>query len=141
MGNAQVLGNGNVVVGWGSEPYVTEFAPDGSIVLRREAATRRPELPGVPLPLGRATGDASEARRALERAAGRKVYVSWNGATEVAAWQLLAGPTAAALTVADKAPRQGFETAFAAPKGMRFAAAVALDRHGNQLGRSETIRI
>ena len=32
MGNAQVLGNGNVVVGWGSEPFVTEFAPDGAIV-------------------------------------------------------------------------------------------------------------
>jgi hypothetical protein len=69
------------------------------------------------------------------------VFMSWNGATEVAAWQLLAGPTAAALTVADQAPRRGFETTFAAPKGMRFAAAVALDQHGNEVGRSKTIRV
>ena len=38
MGNTQVLDNGNVVVGWGSEPYVTEFGPDGDDRLRREAA-------------------------------------------------------------------------------------------------------
>ncbi len=93
MGNAQVLGNGNVVVGWGSEPFVTEFAPDGSIVLDAEAAARRPELPCVPLPLGRrpSTRPALVYRSARD---GRKLFVSWNGATEVAAWQLLAGPTA-----------------------------------------------
>ena len=32
MGNAQVLPNGNVVVGWGNEPYVTEFGPGGAIL-------------------------------------------------------------------------------------------------------------
>jgi hypothetical protein len=31
MGNAQVLPNGNVVVGWGGLPYVTEFRPGGAV--------------------------------------------------------------------------------------------------------------
>jgi hypothetical protein len=140
MGNAQVLGNGNVVVGWGSEPFVTEFAPDGSIVLDLKLPHggqnyRAFRFPWVGRPV---TRPALVYRSARD---GRKVFVSWNGATEVAAWQLLAGPTAAALTVADQAPRRGFETTFAAPKGMRFAAAVALDQHGNEVGRSKTIRV
>ena len=31
MGNAQVLPNGNVVVGWGGLPYITEFRPGGGV--------------------------------------------------------------------------------------------------------------
>ncbi len=31
MGNAQLLDNGNVLVGWGSEPFITEFGPSGDI--------------------------------------------------------------------------------------------------------------
>ena len=31
MGSGQVLPDGGVVAGWGSEPFVTEFAPNGSI--------------------------------------------------------------------------------------------------------------
>ena len=31
MGNAQVLPNGNVVVGWGGLPNITEFRRDGGI--------------------------------------------------------------------------------------------------------------
>ena len=31
MGSGQVLPDGGVVTGWGSEPFVTEFAPNGSI--------------------------------------------------------------------------------------------------------------
>jgi hypothetical protein len=140
MGNAQVLGNGNVVVGWGSEPFVTEFASDGSIVLDLKLPHggqnyRAFRFPWVGRPVTRPALIYRSARD------GRKVFVSWNGATEVAAWQLLAGQTAADLTVVDQAPKQGFETTFAAPRGMRFGAAVALDRHGNQLGRSRTIRI
>ncbi len=39
------------------------------------------------------------------------VYASWNGATQVASWRVLAGPTAATLVAVAQAPRAGFETA------------------------------
>ena len=78
MGNAQVLGNGNVVVGWGSEPFVTEFAPDGTILLdlklphggQNYRAFRFPWVgrprhpPGARLPLGTRR---PQAVRQLER--------------------------------------------------------------------------
>ena len=73
MGNAQLLGNGNVVVGWGSEPYVTEFAPDGAIVLDVEAAARRPELPRVPLAVG---GPSVDAEAVCRSARGRTASTS-----------------------------------------------------------------
>ena len=59
MGNAQVLPDGGVVAGWGSEPFVTEFAPGGAI---RFEAVMPPGgwEPGLPLtdetPLGSGGG-------------------------------------------------------------------------------------
>src|SRR4051794_37830099 len=136
MGNAQLLGNGNVVVGWGSEPYVTEFAPDGSILLdlklpKGGMSYRAFRFPWVGRPYSR---PALAAR-------GRRLYASWNGATEVAAWQVLAGQRAGALDIADQVTRSGFETQAVAPAGSRFAAVVALDRAGNELRRSPTVRL
>jgi hypothetical protein len=140
MGNAQVLGNGNVVVGWGNEPYVTEFAPDGTILFEVKLPPggqnyRAFRFPWVGNPVTRPT-------LAARRHAGiPTIHVSWNGATEVAFWQLYTGAAAAALEPGQKVPRQGFETALVAPRQARYASAVALDHEGRQIGRSKTIRI
>jgi hypothetical protein len=40
-----------------------------------------------------------------------KLYASWNGATEVESWELLAGPDVGRLEPAGSVPRDGFETA------------------------------
>ena len=140
MGNAQVLGNGNVVVGWGSEPFVTEFTPDGKIVFdgklplggQNYRAFRFPWVGNPVLP---------PALVAHRRRGRRTLYVSWNGATEIASWQLLVGGRPAGLGPERKVPKRGFETALEAPTGARYAAVAALDRHGKLLGRSKTIRI
>ena len=62
------------------------------------------------------------------------VYVSWNGATEVAQWRLIAGPTeaeASEVTVVDKT---GFETAIEFPDPANYVAVEALDVNGDVLG-------
>ena len=71
----------------------------------------------------------------------RRLYVSWNGATEVARWRLEAGPARNDLQPVLTRPKQRFETSFPSPRGVRFATAVALDASGQILGRSNTIRI
>jgi hypothetical protein len=136
MGNSQLLGNGNVVVGWGSEPYVTEFAPDGAILLDLKLPKGGQNYRAFRFPW---TG-RPYTRPALA-AKGRRLYTSWNGATEVAEWQVLAGQRAGALDIADQVRRSGFETQAVAPAGSRFAAVVAVDRAGNELGRSLTVRL
>jgi hypothetical protein len=66
-------------------------------------------------------------------------HVSWNGATEVASWQLRAGPPAASsLPQVTSAVRTGFETVIAVTVSgpdLDFQV-VALDEAGEPLGTS-----
>jgi len=64
------------------------------------------------------------------------VYVSWNGATQVAKWQVVAGPAAGALKPVKTTRRTGFETAIVLPSKTGYVAVVALDAHGKQLRAS-----
>jgi hypothetical protein len=134
LGNAQLLGNGNVFVGWGAAPYVTEFAESGAIAFdarlpRGGQSYRAFRFPWVGRPADRPS---------LEVRA-RVLYASWNGATEVASWQLLEGAAAADLRSRPAVPRAGFETALTPAAQTRHAAVVALDRSGTPLGTSQTV--
>ena len=63
------------------------------------------------------------------------VYVSWNGATEVAQWQLRTGSSPATLRVAQTVARLGFETVIPTPAA-GWVAVTALDSSGRRLGSS-----
>jgi hypothetical protein len=72
---------------------------------------------------------------------GATVYVSWNGATRVATWQVVTGPSANALADSGSVPRSGFETAITVhPKGP-FLAVRALDRSGAVLATSRVVQL
>ena len=73
MGNGQLLPDGGVIAGWGSEPFVTEFGAERQDPFRSRDAARRSELPRIPLPLERTPGDAAEARRGQRRGQARPV--------------------------------------------------------------------
>ena len=140
MGNAQVLPNGNVVVGWGGLPYVTEFRPGGAIHFDARLPKGGQNYRAFRLPwLGR---PSEPPQLVAHTVAGRRsLYASWNGATEVASWRLEAGPRRGDLTAALTRPKQGFETSLPIPRNRAFVAAVALDSRGEVLGRSTTIRL
>ena len=135
-GSAQLLPNGDTLVGWGSEPYFTEYAPSGDIVLdarlphggQTYRALRFPwvGVPSQPPSLAAADG---------------MLHASWNGATEVVGWLLRAGTTPTALDPAGTVGRQGFETVLSPPAAARYAAVVALDAEGTPLGTSPTVEI
>jgi hypothetical protein len=140
MGNAQLLPNGNLMVGWGGQPFLTEFAPSGAIRFDARLPQGGQNYRAYRFPwLGR----PAEPPRLVARstAAGQALHASWNGATEVADWQLLTGARAADLRQTVTRPRKGFETELRVPKAARYAAAIALDRSGKPLGRSKTVRI
>ena len=67
-------------------------------------------------------------------------HASWNGATEVASWQVLAGPSPAALSAAGSAPRSGFETAIAVSNPGPYFAVRALSASGQALGTSPAVQ-
>ncbi len=139
-GSAQLQPNGNMLVGWGSERYFTEFAPNGAVRfdarLPRGGQTYRAlRFPWVGTP------SVPPLLVAWPSPSGRVGYASWNGATEVASWQLLTGAAPGLLQEALTKPRGGFETRLPIPRGSRYAAVAALDEAGNELRRSKTIRV
>jgi hypothetical protein len=139
MGNAQLLDNGNVLVGWGSEPFITEFGPSGEIRFDAKLPHGGQNYRAFRFPwIGR---PADKPRLVRAGTGARKLYASWNGATEVASWQLQAGPTVASLVTVDTVPRTGFETTFDFPAGAAYAVAVAVGAHGKPLGASPALRI
>lgn len=134
--NLQLLPNGNAFVGWGSAPVFSEFGPDGDVRFNGRFPTGgmsyrayRCEwtgLPNVPPDVAVAAGGGSAVT----------VYASWNGATRVARWEVLAGPAPDQLELVGSASRTGFETEIEIDTEEPFVAARALDGSGNVLGAS-----
>jgi hypothetical protein len=134
-GNSQALPNGNTLVCWGTTGTFTEYDPHGKPLLngrlpRGGQNYRVRRFPWVGTP--RVAPVLASRRGGL--------HVSWNGATEVASWQVRSGSSANALTPVSTTPRTGFETVLPRPAD-RVAVAVALDREGRVLGRSKPLRL
>ena len=66
--------------------------------------------------------------------------MSWNGATDVARWELLAGADAHTLAPIGSANRAGFETAVTAKSTAALVAMRAYDAAGNVLGTSAPVK-
>ncbi len=68
------------------------------------------------------------------------MYASWNGATQVSAWRVLAGASPHGLKAVAEGPRTRFETAIGLPAGTAgpYVAVQALDASGRVLGTSPT---
>jgi len=134
MGNAQLLPNGNVVVGWGGLPYVTEFRRGRGIHFDARLPSGGMNYRAFRFPW---VGRPHERPRALRRDG--RIFVSWNGATEVVAWRVDGGTRRAALEPALTRPKRGFETSLPSPRNARFAAVVALGKGGRELARSNVV--
>jgi hypothetical protein len=140
-GNQQVLPNGNALVCWGITGTFTEYAPNGRVLLDAKLPEGGQNYRVFRFPW---VGRPAEPPRLASRApvgGPMFVYASWNGATEVAWWHVRAGKTRARLEPGPRLRRRGFETELPVPRGSRYAAVVALDRHGKRLGASAAIRL
>jgi Arylsulfotransferase (ASST) len=137
-GNFQQLSNGDVLLGWGQQPFVSEFSVTGKLVFDgrfvdnnanyrayRFQWSGAPEVP----PAVAATGGKTPT-----------VYASWNGATNVASWRVLAGSSSHTLRTVAAARMSGFETAIKIRTAPKYAAVQALSASGQVLGTSPTVR-
>ena len=68
------------------------------------------------------------------------VYVSWNGATQVTAWEVLAGASPSELESLGSIPRNGFETAMLVRTAEPYVVVRAKDRSGRVLGATEPVQ-
>jgi hypothetical protein len=69
------------------------------------------------------------------------VHASWNGATDVARWRVLAGKQAGSVSVQATIPASGFESATTLPVKYAYVQAQALDSSGRVLGTSDAARV
>jgi EmrB/QacA subfamily drug resistance transporter len=135
MGSAQRLPGGGMFVGWGSQPFFSEYSRTGQrlldVVLPRPDLSYRATLEQwVGLPLDPPVGAAAV------RAGKTTVYASWNGSTEVASWQVLRAATPGKASVVASRPRLGFETAIPVEGNYRAFTVRALDASGRTIGTS-----
>ncbi len=136
-GGLQALPGGGSLVGWGGLPGFTEFGPEGAVVYEARFPhsevgyrVRRAPWQGTPA--------APPNVVASTNATSTTVYASWNGATGVSAWRLLAGASPAALEPVATAPVSGFETAISTQPSA-YVQAQALGPAGEVLSESKTI--
>jgi len=141
QGSMQLLPGDRALVGWGAEPYYTEFDTDGSVIMNGQLPNRDQSYRAF-------TGDwagypADKPALALRAnpSRGTAVYVSWNGATEVATWQVLAGKHPSILAAVATQPRNGFETVIIADSAGPYFVVAAHDASGQRLGESAVARI
>jgi hypothetical protein len=140
QGSMQVLASGGAFVGWGAEPYFSQFAADGTILLDGRLPNNvQSYRTYVRSWTGRPTDTPAIAVRS-SAVVGTTVYASWNGSTELAEWQVLAGAGAPSLSAVARARRTGFETSISVASSGPYYAVVALDRTGAQLGRSAAVQ-
>lgn len=137
QGNAQTLPNGNLFVGWGSEPDFSEYNSSGQQIFNGSfplgvtsyRAYRFPwsGQPKVPPAMANSPGRVGDVT----------VWASWNGATTVGGWRVLGGPASNSLHVLDaNTNSQGFETRVVLHSEPRFFAVQALGTKGKVIATS-----
>ena len=141
QGNVQALPNSNVFVGWGSEPYFSEFSSEGKLLLDARFPPNGETYRAFRFPWKGFPTDAP-AVSVDKRSSGQAIlYASWNGATEVATWQVLTGPSPDKLKILGTAPRKGFETAITLRTSEPYVGVRARDRFWRMLGVSKVINL
>ena len=114
----QALADGDWMVGLGRGAATSpNSSPAGQVLFDAHLPAALGVLPRLPAALERAARRRRRRSRvARRRARAATVYASWNGATEVASWRVLAGASASdARARRERAAQAGFETAIALP--------------------------
>ena len=135
----QALPDGSFLVGWGAEGDLSRFSASGALLFDASLPHGYESYRVLCFPWAGAPTDPPAL--ALARGAhGEKAYASWNGATGVARWELLAGRSRHSLARVGTVGSAGFETAIALPARARWVAVRALGASGAALGSSRVLR-
>jgi hypothetical protein len=138
QGNVQQLTNADQFVGWGQIGIASEFSAVGALTFQLTLpplveSYRAYRFPWSAQPAAPPTLLATHAAGATTT----QLAASWNGATGVTAWQVLAGSTPTSLApVGAPVPNAGFDTDFAAATTAPYVAVRALGAGGRTLATS-----
>ncbi len=144
-GGMQVLPHGEALLSYGATQYIAEFSKrggkkkNGKLLFEAELPKGDGTYRAMRFPWS-ATPNTKPAvvakRESPEEVA---VYVSWNGATEVAKWEVLAGEEANALAPVTSAEWSNFETRIPISSTDKVFEVKALNKEGKVLATSEAV--
>jgi hypothetical protein len=139
QGNMQALPNGDWFIGWGQVPQFSEFGAGGQLLFDAHFPAGTQSYRSFRLPWTGMPAHPPSLAFQPSPGGGGVVYASWNGATLVSSWRVLAGTGPTALNPVAQIPRGGFETAVTLPAGTvgPYVAVQALDASGRALGVSQ----
>jgi hypothetical protein len=136
-GNYQQLPDADDLIGWGQQPYFSEYDPRGNLLVdgRFVGSTSSYRVykfswqgaPKVPPVVAASTAGKTTS-----------VYASWSGATSLSGWRVLSGSSATKLRATRAVSRSGFET-MTRINAARYVAVQALDARGRVLATSSPV--
>ncbi len=149
MGNAQRLPDGNTLLSWGA-PYtkgtytyrsITEVSPDNRTVFDLVLDQPYVSYRAFVFPWH---GYPNTLPMLAYKLSGRSITLgySWNGATEVAGYQIFAGDDPDSLALIDRTTKMDFETQTRLdnpPAAECYFQVAAVDRNDKELARSKVI--
>jgi len=143
LSNAQRLPNGNTLISWGQPaPNATEVSPGGTPVFELGYATQAQASYRVfrfPWQGWPTWGPVL----VLDGSGGRSIlHFSWNGATEIASYRILAGNTRLPQKVIGEATKRSFETTFdiaSASSAYCYFRVLPIDRSGHETTYSNVV--
>ncbi len=139
QGDTLTLPGGDWLLGYGGLPNFTEFGSSGQVLLDgtlgknvQDFRTYLSQWSGQPT-----TTPAMAVQAGASGAGSATIEASWNGATDVASWQVLGGSSIESLAPLTTVPRHGFQTTIMVnAAGGSDVAVRALGASGQTLGTS-----
>jgi hypothetical protein len=135
QGNSQALANADTFVGWGSTGRFSEFDPDNKLVFDANVPAKydtyrayRFVWHGTPGTGPTATANLSNGTTVVD--------AIWNGATDVAKWEVLDTSSKGGDKVVGSANWNGLDTTISVDESLTSIRVVALDDHGHKIGES-----
>lgn len=143
QGNVQYLANGNFWMGYGNQPIGAEYAPNGSVVSQFQTSPYSTDVESYRMfKLNFTSNPDTIPDIALVDGT---VFMSWNGATEIAKWNIYSGPSTDKLDLFRTVNKTGFETTFRFPPrtvnpSVNYTQAGAVNRNGNVMALTQIVR-
>lgn len=139
QGNFASLPGGRWLMGYGNLPSFTEYDSAGHVLLDGSLG---PGVQDFRTYLCQWSGRPTVPPALVAHRSGSIVTVqtSWNGATGISTWQLLAGDSPESLSAVTSVPKRSFETTLQATTSAPYVATRALDASGETLSTSVPVK-
>jgi Arylsulfotransferase (ASST) len=142
QGNVQTLADGNALVGYGAVPAISEYSRVGSLLYDAHLPLAMDTYRAFRFPWnGRPLSPPTVLANLNSTDEETIVHASWNGASEVASWRVLAGEHPQTLQAQSTFPASDFESSTSLPKRYSYVAVQALDSATRVLGSSQPAKV